>query len=135
VVAIAGREHYLGHFGSRASRIEYERLVCEYLATGRRGTAEDAADEEITITQPITLRGLFYRVVSTGFLPSTGKEHYNRAGKLSPVKPSSWTGLSDFGQTVRDAYRKDFWHHLDDCVHTLRTVRKQLPYLRRVKHS
>jgi hypothetical protein len=87
--------------------------------------------------QPITLRGLFYRVVSTGFLPSTDKEHYNRVGRLvtrlrrsgllpyrwivdslrSTVKPSSWTGLSDFGDTVRDAYRKDFWHHLDDYVH------------------
>lgn len=87
--------------------------------------------------KPITLRGLFYRVVSTGFLPSTDQKHYNRVGRLvtrlrrtgvlpyswivdslrSTVKPSSWTGLSDFGDTVRDAYRKDFWHHLDDYVH------------------
>ena len=27
----------------------------------------------------------------------------------STLKPSSWSGLADFGETVADAYRKDFW--------------------------
>src|SRR6185295_19114108 len=31
---------------------------------------------------PITLRGLLYRIVSAGWLPSTDKEHYNRVGRL-----------------------------------------------------
>ncbi|MEM9366386.1 MAG: hypothetical protein AAGD07_10340 [Planctomycetota bacterium] len=87
--------------------------------------------------QPITLRGLFYRVVSTGFFPSTDQRYYSRLQRLvstlrsehlipyswivdnlrSTIKPSSWSGLSDFADTVRNAYRLDFWASLDDCVH------------------
>jgi len=107
---------------------------------GLRGESEvlAAITCELAIDcQPITLRGLFYRVVSTGYLPSTDAQHYKRVGRLvtqlrrkgllpyawivdsmrSTNKPSSWTGLGDFGDTVREAYRKDFWHHLDDYVH------------------
>jgi hypothetical protein len=32
-------------------------------------------------------------------------------------KPSSWSGLGDFADTVRDSYRKDFWEHMDHYVH------------------
>jgi hypothetical protein len=82
--------------------------------------------------QPNTLRQLFYRLVSLGWLPSTDKEHYQKLGRLmtelreagivpfawlvdhlrTRLKPSSWSGLADFGETVRDAYRKNFWEHL-----------------------
>ena len=85
---------------------------------------------EIALNEhPLTLRGLFYRVVSAGFLPSTDKKHYGRIGRVmttlreagivpfhwlvdnlrSSIKPSSWSGIGDFVETVRDAYRKDFW--------------------------
>jgi hypothetical protein len=79
----------------------------------------------------MTLRQLFYRVVSAGELANTPKE-YKRLGRVLPrlreeevvertwlvdhvrstLKPSSWTGLADFADTVRQAYRKDFWHNL-----------------------
>lgn len=82
---------------------------------------------------PITLRGLMYRLVSAGHLPDTSKQSYARLGRLmtwarengrvplsmivdhvrATLKPSSWSGLEDFGETVRDAYRKDFWASLD----------------------
>ncbi len=87
--------------------------------------------------KPITLRGLFYRVVSAGWLPSTDKKHYGRLGRLmtrlretgcvpfswlvdnlrSSIKPSSWSGLEDFTDTVAEAYRKDFWSGLPEYVH------------------
>jgi integrase len=35
VVTIAGRDHYLGPHGTKASRIEYDRVVTEWLANGR----------------------------------------------------------------------------------------------------
>ena len=89
--------------------------------------------------QPLTLRGLFYGVVSAGAYPSTDKKYYDRLGKIvtrlrraeilpyewlidnmrSTQKPSSWTGLNDFVDTVRQAYRKDFWNALPGCVHIL----------------
>ena len=65
--------------------------------------------------QPLTLRGLFYRVVSAGLLPSTDGKHYAAFGRLmstlrergfvpfewivdgvrQTLKTSSWTGLAD----------------------------------------
>ena len=96
-----------------------------------------AAADILTTERPITLRGLFYRVVSAGLLPSTDRRHYAAlmrvATKLresglipfswivdnvrSTLKPSSWSGLEDFADTVREAYRKDFWAELPDYVH------------------
>jgi hypothetical protein len=80
-----------------------------------------------------------YRAVSAGWLPSTDKEHYTRTGRLmttlreggvipfswivdnvrSTDKPSSWAGLKDFGDTVREAYRKNFWAEQRDYVHVI----------------
>jgi hypothetical protein len=88
---------------------------------------------------PITLRGLMYRVVSAGWLPSTDREHYMRLGRLmtalreagtipfswivdnvrSTEKPSSWSGLTDFAETVKRAYRKDFWAQMGEYVHVV----------------
>jgi hypothetical protein len=96
--------------------------------------AQIALDE-----QPLTLRGLMYRVVSAGWLPGTGKEHYHRLGRImttlreagvvpfewivdnvrSTDKPSSWSGLGDFAETIRNAYRKDFWAQLPHYVHVI----------------
>src|SRR5262245_16545914 len=35
VVTLSGRDHYLGKFGSTASKAEYERLTSEWLRNGR----------------------------------------------------------------------------------------------------
>lgn len=35
----------------------------------------------------------------------------------SSIKPSSWSGLNDFADTVRSAYRMDFWERLPEYVH------------------
>jgi hypothetical protein len=35
----------------------------------------------------------------------------------STKKPSSWSGLEEFIDTARNAYRKDFWGHLPNYVH------------------
>lgn len=81
---------------------------------------------------PMTLRQLFYRIVSAGRLANT-KSEYGRLGNVmkrlreagavprtwivdhirQTLKPSSWSGLADFSETVREAYRKDFWASLD----------------------
>ncbi len=118
------------------TRRTYER-ICEADIRGDNILLAAVLCELAVDCQPITLRGLFYRAVSAGMFPNTDKQYYSRTGRLvtqlrrrgllpykwivdslrSTVKPSSWTGLSDFGDTVRDAYRKDFWHHLDDYVH------------------
>ncbi len=88
--------------------------------------------------RPMTLRQLYYRVVSAGVLANEPRE-YNRLktimGRLreagdvprswivdhvrTTLKPSSWSGLADFGDTVRHAYRKDFWEGLEVYLEVL----------------
>jgi hypothetical protein len=97
-----------------------------------------AVATEIALKEhPLTLRGLMYRVVSFGWLPSTDKGHYKRLGRImttlreegvvpfscivdnvrDTIKPSSWSGIGDFVDTVQEAYRKDFWASLPEYVH------------------
>jgi len=40
VVTLNGRDHYLGPHGSKASRVEYDRLIAESLARGRRSLVD-----------------------------------------------------------------------------------------------
>jgi hypothetical protein len=78
--------------------------------------------------QPITVRGGMYRSIPT-VVPDNSDISYDCTGRLilkmrrlglipynwisdstrRRLKPSSWSGLADFSETVRDAYRKDLW--------------------------
>jgi hypothetical protein len=97
------------------------------------------AVEILEAERPMTLRQLYYRLISAGVLANAQKE-YKRLGNVmttlrevgsvprtwivdhvrSTLKPSSWSGLADFAETVREAYRKDFWaslpHHVEVFV-------------------
>jgi hypothetical protein len=106
------------------------------LKTYAKNTAllADAIDV-LQVEQPCTLRQLYYRLVSRGAIPNA-QSAYQRLGTLmtrarekglisrrwivdhtrATHKPSSWTGLTDFSDTVRTAYRKDFWASLDHHV-------------------
>jgi integrase len=44
IVTIASRDHYLGPYGTKASKIEYDKLICEWLAAGRPVFAVPARD-------------------------------------------------------------------------------------------
>src|SRR5690606_28074504 len=52
-VTIAGMDHYLGPYGTKASRTEYDRLVGEWLAAGRPSTPP-APQHEITVSELIS---------------------------------------------------------------------------------
>ena len=85
---------------------------------------------------PTSLRGLFYRVASAGRLPGTETKHYRRLGSIvatlresgklpwlwiidslrQSLKPTSWSGLEDYAETVARQYRKDFWRDQPECV-------------------
>lgn len=51
VVTLNGKDHYLGPHGTKASRQEYDRLIAEWWAGGRRLNGGDNAD--LTITELI----------------------------------------------------------------------------------
>ena len=89
--------------------------------------------------KPTTVRAVMYRVVSAGWLPNTSDKSYDRIQRLLgnlrkkgvipydwlvdnirvTEKPSSWSGLADFADTVRDAYRKDLWASLPVYVEVI----------------
>jgi hypothetical protein len=52
IVTIAGKDHYLGPWKTKASKIEYDRLVGEWLAAGRPSTPQ-SAPHEITVAEVI----------------------------------------------------------------------------------
>jgi integrase len=52
VVTINGRDHYLGPHGTKASRLEYDRLISEWLTSGRCPTF-GRPEHVITITELI----------------------------------------------------------------------------------
>lgn len=63
VVTIAGVDHYLGPHGTKASKVEYDRLVGEWLAAGRP-VAPAAPPSELTIME---LVGSFWKFAQSKF--------------------------------------------------------------------
>jgi len=49
IVTLGGRDHYLGPHGTKASRVEYDRLIAEWLAAGR--PAAQTSDAELTVAE------------------------------------------------------------------------------------
>src|SRR5580700_4768851 len=85
--------------------------------------------------RPMTLRHLFYLLISDGMIENCDREYQNLSRLMSsarmdkriffdclvdglrePIKPSSWSGLTAFADTVRDAYRKDLWQKQEDYL-------------------
>jgi hypothetical protein len=85
--------------------------------------------------QPLSVRSAMYRGIGILWRDS-GDVCYRKCGRLildmrrrglvpyrwitngtrSWDKPSSWSGLADFAETVADAYRKDLWERQADYV-------------------
>src|SRR5438034_11196012 len=102
----------------------------------RTSKAADALWRIATTEQPITLRGLFYRAVGAGVYPDTSQRHYEQCGRIvlelrrtdllpyawivdskrRRLKPSSWSGLDDYAETVAAAYRRDLWARQKDYI-------------------
>ena len=50
IVTINGRDHYLGPHNSKASKVEYDRLVTEWLSSGRSASF-GAAQPQLTVVE------------------------------------------------------------------------------------
>jgi hypothetical protein len=59
VCTIAGRDFYLGPHGTKASKIEYDRLIAEWLASGRL-VSFGAFEHALTIAQLLIPDSLRY---------------------------------------------------------------------------
>jgi len=89
VVTLAGRDHYLGAYGSKESRDLYDRVVGEWLASGRVQTPDAAptgATAGITVVEVIAA---FWRHAQTYYRRPDGtttKELRNLKNALRPLK-------------------------------------------------
>lgn len=68
IVTIGGKDHYLGRYGTKASELEYDRVVSEWLAAGRTLPSSDDSPS-LTVTE---LCARYWRFA---------KGHYRKRGK------------------------------------------------------
>ena len=104
VVTIAGRDFYLGPHGTKASKLEYDRLVAEWLAGGRM-THVSPMSGDITVAEVMAgyLRFAKDRYVKNG-LPTSEQDGIRAA--LRPVKELySKQPASTFGPLALKAVR------------------------------
>ena len=95
VVCIAGRDHYLGPYGTKASRLEYDRLITEWLAAGRP-TASDIASHDLTISEICHRYWQF------------AKQHYRKNGKGTSEQDNIRYALRPLRQLYGRTSVKDF---------------------------
>jgi integrase len=74
VVTLSGVDHYLGRYGSKASRVLYDRLLAEWLAGGRAFAATEAS--QITVVE---LSARYWRFAT---------RYYRKNGKCTGVAPA-----------------------------------------------
>jgi len=55
IVRINGHDHYLGPYDSKESRAEYDRVVAEWLASGRQFTPPETAEEQSPFVNEVLL--------------------------------------------------------------------------------
>lgn len=72
VVTIEGTDHYLGPYGTKASKVEYDRLIGEWLASGR---ARPQSQDEITVVE---LSARYWRFAQS---------YYRKNGRCTRVTP------------------------------------------------
>lgn len=103
IVTIAGRDHYIGPHGSKASRIEYDRLITEWLAAGRPATATE--QDEISVAELIVR---FWNHARRRYVKNarpTSEQHLFKMA-LAPVRELyGQTFAVDFGPLALKAVR------------------------------
>jgi integrase len=72
IVTLSGHDFYLGPHGTKASMVEYDRLIAEWLARGRRALDHAAADTiGVTVVELITAYKRF------------AESYYRKIGKIT----------------------------------------------------
>jgi hypothetical protein len=82
VVTINGRDLYLGKWGSAASRAEYDRLIAEFLANGRRLQS----DADGTVVEVLNAYRKF------------AEDYYRKGGRVT----SEYAGINEALKIVRE---------------------------------
>jgi arsenate reductase len=118
-------------------------VVLDILPNPQRGAFAKEDGEVFAGIQPCTVRGVAYQLFTRGLIENMGVKCVRTVSRLLVIareqgripwswivddtrqeeRNSSWDCLSDFGETITRAYRKDFWQH----QHGSRFSQKSLP--------
>lgn len=127
VVTLNGKDHYLGPHGSTVSRNEYDRLIAEWLANGRRLT-----NREIACISIDELLAAFYQHAQGYYVgldgkPTTELDSYRQA--MKPLRALyGKTSVEAFGPLALKAVRERFV--AAGCARI--TVNQQIGRLKRI---
>ncbi len=106
VVTIGGKDRYLGPWRSKASRLEYDRLIAEWLAAGRPTRSSADLATPLTVAELLVRYWVYAKIYYRQPDGTESSELHNLRLALRPVKRLySKTLAADFGplslQTVR----------------------------------
>jgi len=106
VVTIGGRDHYLGPYGTKASRIEYDRIITEWLANDRQPVVTRDEAPALTVTELIAR---YWRFAQSYYVkdgrPTDSQDHIRLA--LRPLRKSyGHTPAVEFGPVALKAVRQ-----------------------------
>lgn len=104
VVTLSGKDHYLGPYGSKASKVEYDRLIGEWLVAGRQ--TKPSEGDGLTVTEVVAA----YWQFAQGYYRKDGEP----SGSLHGIKVAlrllrrhyGHTPACDFGPLALAALRQ-----------------------------
>lgn len=103
VVTLSGRDHYLGKHGTAASRQAYDRLIAEWLVSGRQQLADD---NDLSIAELLSR----YLKHAKTYYRKDGKQTSEVAGMKAAIRPLKGlyarTNAADFGPLALKAVRQ-----------------------------
>lgn len=103
VVTLGGRDYYLGPHGTRASKAEYDRLIAEWLASGR-SPSFGAGEAEISVVE---LVADFLRHAANYYGKGPRTEYANLKRAVAPLKRLyGRTPAAEFGPQQLKALRE-----------------------------
>lgn len=106
IVTLDGKDHYLGPHGTKASKAEYDRLIAEWLAHGRRLPVASGGRSDLTVAELI----LAYWRFAEGHYTRDGKPTRHLANVRDAVRPLralyGHTPAPDFGAAALKAVRR-----------------------------
>ncbi|MFP6668507.1 MAG: site-specific integrase, partial [Pirellulales bacterium] len=106
VVTIAGRDHYLGPHGTKASKVEYDRLIGEWLTSGRPSRGFGQADA-LTIVELIRAYWRFVRQYYRKNGKPSGEQGAIRVSIHLVKERYGKLGVSEFGPLALKAIRDE----------------------------
>lgn len=108
VVTLEGRDYYLGGYGSEVSRVEYDRLVAEYLANGRHRPPDPEEVPALTVSQVILRYWEFADVYYVDGEKKSPEWYHIRTALRVVRKLYGRTPAPEFGPLALKACRNEF---------------------------